>query len=64
MKDKGQGKKSKPPKDSQENKKILEAAMNILIEKNEKKNEKVGPSFICLNIIVPFNGYWLDKFNY
>ena len=42
MKDKGQGKKSKSPKDSHE--KTLETAMNILIVKNEEKNEKVGPS--------------------
>ena len=42
MKDKGQGKKSKS-KDGEEKEKNLESAVHLLIEKNEEKNELVGP---------------------
>lgn len=43
VKDKGQGKKSKSPKDGEEKEKNLESAVHLLIEKNEEKNELVGP---------------------
>ena len=45
VKDKGQGKKSKSHDEGKERegKRTLETAVNILIEKNEEKNDKVGP---------------------
>ena len=44
VKDKGQGKKSKSKSAKDEEKeKNLESAVHLLIEKNEEKNEMVGP---------------------